>query len=178
MGRLFPLSCVRSAPYYSRAFRRDKWTVAGLDWKGTTPTVATLLPMNYGYTTLEIRHGKLVLTWLLPVTTSSGGGPGPIAGCGADCRCSLRQRRRSPGGYPRLRKPRRACYTFAVPFGILRDSGRYSTRATAERCQSGRMGATGNRVGVNASRGFESRPLRHIHIVKPQRHRPFPTQSK
>ena len=130
-------------------------------WKGTTPTVATLLPMNYGYTALEIRHGKLVLTWLLPVTTSSGGGPGPIAGCGADCRCSLRQRRRSPGGYPRLRKPHRPCYNFAVPFRILPDSGRYSTRATAERCQSGRMGATGNRVGVNASRGFESRPLRH-----------------
>ena len=28
------------------------------------------------------------------------------------------------------------------------------------------MGATGNRVGVNASRGFESRPLRHFYIVK------------
>ncbi len=25
------------------------------------------------------------------------------------------------------------------------------------------MGATGNRVGVNASRGFESRPLRHLY---------------
>ena len=28
------------------------------------------------------------------------------------------------------------------------------------------MGATGNRVGVNASRGFESRPLRHPYLVE------------
>ena len=33
-----------------------------------------------------------------------------------------------------------------------------------ERCRSGRTGATGNRVGVQASRGFESRPLRHYDI--------------
>ena len=39
------------------------------------------------------------------------------------------------------------------------------------------MGATGNRVGVNASRGFESRPLRHIHIVKPRRNGRFLLKS-
>ena len=31
-----------------------------------------------------------------------------------------------------------------------------------ERCRSGRTGTTGNRVGEQSSRGFESRPLRHI----------------
>ena len=30
-----------------------------------------------------------------------------------------------------------------------------------ERCRSGRTGTTGNRVGEQSSRGFESRPLRH-----------------
>ena len=39
------------------------------------------------------------------------------------------------------------------------------------------MGATGNRVGVNASRGFESRPLRHIHIVKLRRNGRFLLKS-
>ena len=43
-----------------------------------------------------------------------------------------------------------------------------SVAADPERCWSGRTGATGNRVGEQSSRGFESHPLRHhICLTRP-----------
>ncbi len=45
-------------------------------------------------------------------------------------------------------------------------------RPCAERCRSGRTGATGNRVGAQASRGFESRPLRQLYSSRSIPYRP------
>ena len=46
------VSCIHSSPHYPGAFRRGKWIIFCLAWRGTTATVSTLFPMNYGYTTL------------------------------------------------------------------------------------------------------------------------------
>ena len=53
--------------------------------------------------------------------------------------------------------PNRACVSCSMD--VL--SGHGSCVLGSERCQSGRMGATGNRVSSQGDRGFESHSLRH-----------------
>ena len=47
--------CIRSSSYFSEAFQRQTKSGSCLKRSGTKAQVSLLFPMNYGYTTLEIR---------------------------------------------------------------------------------------------------------------------------